>query len=39
VKKAVALGMTSVAITDTMNVYGCHEFYKKAKDNGINPIL
>ncbi|MFA5917367.1 MAG: DNA polymerase III subunit alpha [Candidatus Gracilibacteria bacterium] len=39
IKKAVALGMTSVAITDTMNVYGCHEFYKKAKDNGINPIL
>ncbi|NDK08151.1 DNA polymerase III subunit alpha [Candidatus Gracilibacteria bacterium] len=39
VKKAVALGMTSVAITDTMNVYGCHEFYKKAKDNGIKPIL
>ncbi len=39
VKKAVALGMTSVAITDTMNVYGCHEFYKKAKDNWIKPIL
>ncbi len=39
IKKAVALGMTSVAITDTMNVYWCHEFYKKAKDNGINPIL
>lgn len=39
VKKAVALGMTSVAITDTMNIYGCHEFYKKAKDNWINPIL
>jgi len=39
IKKAVAIWMTSVAITDTMNVYGCHEFYKKAKDNGINPIL
>ncbi len=39
IKKAVSLGMTSLAITDTMNVYGCHEFYKKARDNGINPIL
>lgn len=39
VKKAVALGMTSVAITDTMWVYGCHEFYKKAKQAWINPIL
>jgi DNA polymerase-3 subunit alpha len=39
VKKAVALWMKSVAITDSMNVYWCHEFYKKALDAWINPIL
>ncbi|MDD3302291.1 MAG: DNA polymerase III subunit alpha [Candidatus Gracilibacteria bacterium] len=39
IKKAVEFGMTSLAITDTMNVYGCHEFYKTAKKSGIKPIL
>ncbi len=39
VKKALELGMKSVAITDTMWVYGCHEFYKIAKKSWINPIL
>jgi DNA polymerase-3 subunit alpha len=28
VKKAVELKMPAVAITDTGNLHGCHEFYK-----------
>jgi DNA polymerase-3 subunit alpha len=31
VKKAKELGMEAVALTDTSNVYGCHEFYKACK--------
>ena len=33
------LGMDSVAITDHGNMYGAIEFYKKAKERGIKPIL
>ncbi|MCH8986714.1 DNA polymerase III subunit alpha [Patescibacteria group bacterium] len=33
------LGMDSVAITDHGNLYGAIEFYKKAKERGIKPIL
>ncbi len=33
------LGMDSVAITDHGNIYGAVEFYKKAKDRGIKPII
>ncbi len=33
------LGMNSVAITDHGNMYGAIEFYKKAKEKGIKPIL
>ncbi|MDO8474445.1 MAG: DNA polymerase III subunit alpha [bacterium] len=33
------LGMDSIALTDHGNMYGAIEFYKKAKDRGIKPIL
>lgn len=39
IKKAKKLGMTAVAITDTNNIHGCHEFYKYAKDEWIKAIL
>ncbi len=39
VKRAKELGMTALAITDTGNTHGCHEFYKACKAEGINPIL
>ncbi len=39
VAKAVELGMSAVAITDTSNLHGCHELYKEAKAVGIMPIL
>jgi DNA polymerase-3 subunit alpha len=29
---AKKLGMNAVAITDTSNVYGCHELYQAAKE-------
>ena len=32
-------GMNSLAITDHGNLHGALEFYRKAKDAGINPIL
>jgi len=33
------LGMDSLAITDHGNVYGAVEFFKKAKEKGIKPII
>ena len=39
VKKAVELGMTAIAITDTSNVHGCHELYKECYYAWIKPIL
>src|SRR3989304_4894299 len=33
------LGMDSLALTDHGNLYGAIEFYKKAKEKGIKPIL
>ena len=39
IKQAKELGMDSVAITDHGVMYGCVEFYKKAKEEGIKPIL
>lgn len=39
IKKAKSLWMTAVAITDTSNIHGCHEFYKYAKEDWIKPIL
>ncbi len=39
VQKAKDAGMNSLAITDHGNLYGALEFYTKAKEVGINPIL
>lgn len=39
VRKAKEAGMNALAITDHGNLYGALEFYTKAKDAGINPIL
>jgi DNA polymerase-3 subunit alpha len=33
------LGMDSLAITDHGNIYGAVEFFKKAKEKGIKPII
>src|SRR5690606_36329783 len=38
-KKAKAHGMNALALTDHVNLHGALEFYKKAKDEGINPII
>tara|TARA_A100001234_G_scaffold221575_1_gene238598 strand:+ start:34881 stop:38294 length:3414 start_codon:yes stop_codon:yes gene_type:complete len=32
-------GMSSVALTDHGNLFGAYDFYKKAKDNGVKPIV
>ena len=37
--RAQELGMTSLALTDTNNLYGAVEFYTKAKNYGIKPII
>jgi len=39
VQKTKELGMDSLAITDHGNLYGAVEFYKKAKEAGIKPII
>jgi len=39
VKKAKDLGMSAVAITDTGNLHGCHEFYSACIAEEIKPIL
>ena len=39
IRKAKELGMESIAITDHGVMYGCVEFYKQAKEQGIKPIL
>ncbi len=39
VKRAKSHGMTALALTDHGNLHGALEFYKKAKEGGINPIL
>ncbi|MFH1183093.1 MAG: DNA polymerase III subunit alpha [Candidatus Moraniibacteriota bacterium] len=39
VKRAKELGMPALAITDHGNMYGAIEFYEKAKDAGIKPII
>ncbi|MBJ6727645.1 DNA polymerase III subunit alpha [Geomesophilobacter sediminis] len=38
-KKTKACGMSSVAITDHGNMFGAIEFYTKAKDKEIKPII
>lgn len=39
VKKAKELGMPALALTDHGNMYGAVEFYDKAKEAGIKPII
>jgi DNA polymerase-3 subunit alpha len=39
ISKTVELGMKSIAITDHGVMYGCVEFYKEAKAQGIKPII
>jgi len=39
VARAKELEMPGLAITDAGNLYGAFEFYKKAKEAGINPII
>ncbi len=39
VKKAKELGMDSIAITDHGVMYGCVDFYRACRDEGIKPIL
>ena len=39
VKKTKELGMDSIAISDHGVMYGCVEFYKAAKAEGIKPII
>ena len=38
-KRAKERGMNALALTDHGNLHGALEFYKKAKDTGIKPIL
>ena len=39
IKTVKAKGMSAVAVTDHGNMFGAIDFYKKAKDAGIKPIL
>ncbi|MDO4241480.1 MAG: DNA polymerase III subunit alpha [Microbacteriaceae bacterium] len=39
VEATAASGMGAIAITDHGNVFGAHEFWKKAKDAGLRPII
>src|SRR5215471_1902656 len=39
IKTVKAKGMPAVAVTDHGNMFGAIDFYKKAKDAGIKPIL
>jgi len=38
-ERTAELGMPAIAMTDHGNVFGAYEFYKKAKDAGIKPII
>ena len=39
VSRAKALGYTSLAITDTNNMFGVITFYQECKKNNIKPII
>ena len=39
VGRAKALGMKNLAITDHGNMYGVIDFYRAAKEAGINPVI
>ncbi|MDN5893911.1 MAG: DNA polymerase III subunit alpha [Nocardioides sp.] len=38
-ERTAELGMPAIAMTDHGNVFGAHEFYRKAKDAGVKPII
>ncbi len=39
IERAVALGMPAIALTDHGNLFGAIEFYQKAREAGIKPLL
>ena len=39
VSRVSELGMTSVAVTDTNNLFGAIDFYMQAKEKGLKPII
>ena len=39
VDRVKELGMSAVAITDHGNLFGAYEFYEKAKESGVRPII
>ena len=39
IKTVQAKGMSAVAVTDHGNMFGAIDFYKKAKEAGVKPIL
>ncbi|MGL6193505.1 MAG: DNA polymerase III subunit alpha, partial [Thermoguttaceae bacterium] len=39
ISRAKEFGMTSLALTDHGNLFGALEFYQKARDKGIKPII
>ena len=39
VEEVKELGMSAVALTDHGNMFGALDFYRKAKSEGIKPIL
>jgi DNA polymerase-3 subunit alpha len=38
-ERTAELGMPAIAMTDHGNVFGAHEFYRKAKAAGVKPII
>ncbi|MCX6397805.1 MAG: DNA polymerase III subunit alpha [Propionibacteriales bacterium] len=38
-ERTAELGMPAIAMTDHGNVFGAYEFYKKARDAGVKPII
>ncbi|MCW2793206.1 MAG: dnaE, partial [Nocardioides sp.] len=38
-ERAAELGMPAVAMTDHGNVFGAYEFYKRAREAGVKPII
>ncbi len=39
IRKVKESGMSAVAITDHGNLFGAYEFYKKAKEGGVKPVI
>ena len=39
IKRAKEQGMNALALTDHGNLHGALEFYRAAKDAGVNPII